>query len=184
VHTLRSSFISEINSLRAALDEAHNERARFEVDANKYEKEVRELKSKLRDKEKALDAAEKRANAEEVKTAGLNADLRKAEKELVDLRPENTKLKKQLAEAKKQLEDETLRRIDLQNQLQTAQEGLKFENSLLEQQLNETRMRKQIEISEIDGKLQDQYEEKLQQSLTDLRDTYEKQVRDANRLID
>jgi len=74
-------------------------------------------------------------------------------------------LKKQLAEAKKQLEDETLKRIDLQNQLQTAQEGLKFENSLLEQQLNETKIRRQIEISEIDGKLQDQYEEKLQQSL-------------------
>ena len=43
---------------------------------------------------------------------------------------------------------------------------MKFENNLLEQQLNETKMRKQIEISEMDGKLQDQYEEKLQQSLT------------------
>ena len=49
--------------------------------------------------------------------------------------------------------------------MQTSQEGLQFENSLLEQQLNETKVRKTIEISEIDGKLHEQYEEKLQQSL-------------------
>ena len=47
---------------------------------------------------------------------------------------------------------------------------------MLEQQLNETRVRKQMEISEIDGKLTEQYEAKLQQSLNELRDTYEKQL--------
>ena len=36
---------------------------------------------------------------------------------------------------------------------------------MLEQQLNETRVRKQMEISEIDGKLYEQYEAKMQQSL-------------------
>ena len=80
-------------------------------------------------------------------------------------RTENNRLEKKLDDAKRNLEDETLKRIDLQNQLQTSQEGLKFENQLLEQQLNETRVRKQIEISEIDGKLSDQYEEKLQKNL-------------------
>jgi len=69
-------------SLRAALDEVHNECARFEVDANKYEKEARELRLKLRDKEKALESAEKRADAEEVRSAQLQADLRAAEKEV------------------------------------------------------------------------------------------------------
>ena len=41
-----------------------------------------------------------------------------------------------LADAKKNLEDETLKRIDLQNQLQTMQEEHKFENAIREQQLN------------------------------------------------
>ena len=36
---------------------------------------------------------------------------------------------------------------------------------MLEQQLNETRQRKQMEISKIDGKLSQEYEAKMQQSL-------------------
>lgn len=39
---------------------------------------------------------------------------------------------------------------------------------------------KQVEISEIDGRLAEQYEAKLQQSLQELRDQYEAQMR-ANR---
>ena len=70
-----------------------------------------------------------------------------------------------LADAKKNLEDETLKRIDLQNQLQTMQEEHKFENSILEQQLNETRTRKQIEIEEVDSRVSSEYEQKLQSSL-------------------
>ena len=70
-----------------------------------------------------------------------------------------------LADAKKNLEDETLKRIDLQNQLQTMQEEHKFENSILEQQLNETRTRKQIEIEEVDSRVSTEYEQKLQSSL-------------------
>ena len=70
-----------------------------------------------------------------------------------------------LADAKKNLEDETLKRIDLQNQLQTMQEEHKFENSILEQQLNETRTRRQIEIEEVDSRVSSEYEQKLQSSL-------------------
>ena len=81
--------------------------------------------------------------------------------ELRNLKPDYERMKNKLADAKKNLEDETLKRIDLQNQLQTQQEEAKFENQMLEQQLNETRVRKQIEIEEIDGAVQEKYEEKL-----------------------
>ena len=37
---------------------------------------------------------------------------------------------------------------------------------MLEQQLNETRVRKQIEISEIDGRLNEQYEAKMEKSMS------------------
>merc|ERR1711874_776721 len=96
--------------------------------------------------------------------------------ELRSLKPEYERMKNKLADAKKNLEDETLKRIDLQNQLQTQQEEAKFENQMLEQQLNETRVRKQIEIEEIDGVVQEKYEEKLQSSLQELRDAYEQQM--------
>ena len=50
-----------------------------------------------------------------------------------------------------------MKRIVLQNQLQTQQED-------------------QIEIEEIDGAVQESFDEKLQSSLQELRDTYEQQM--------
>ena len=85
--------------------------------------------------------------------------------ELKAIKPDYNKMASKLADAKKNLEDETLKRIDLQNQLQTMQEEHKFENSILEQQLNETRTRKQIEIEEVDSRVSNEYEQKLQSSL-------------------
>ena len=85
--------------------------------------------------------------------------------ELKTIKPDYNKMASKLADAKKNLEDETLKRIDLQNQLQTMQEEHKFENSILEQQLNETRTRKQIEIEEVDSRVSSEYEQKLQSSL-------------------
>lgn len=45
-----------------------------------------------------------------------------------------------------------------------------------QQELTETRTRRQVEISEIDGRLAEKYEAKLQEALQDLRDQYESQM--------
>jgi lamin B len=83
-----------------------------------------------------------------------------------------------LEDARQKLEDETLKRIDLQNQLLTMQEENAFSQNILEQQLNDTKVRKQIEIEEVDSRVQNQYEEKLSQSLKELRESYEQQMLD------
>lgn len=46
-----------------------------------------------------------------------------------------------------------------------------------EQEITETKKRKQVEISELDGRLQVEYEAKLTEALKDLRDQYEEQLR-------
>ena len=46
---------------------------------------------------------------------------------------------KRLEDAKRNLEDETLKRTDLQNQLLSLEESNKFDRSMLENQLSETR---------------------------------------------
>lgn len=46
----------------------------------------------------------------------------------------------------------------------------KFNSHIMEQQLNETKVRKQIEIEEVDSRAQNIYEEKLANSLRELRD--------------
>merc|ERR1719266_1625407 len=137
-------------------------------------KAKKELATKLREHD-LLDRSHKalQANFNDV-----SARCNDAENELNNLRPENPKLLKRLEDSKKNLEDETLKRVDLQNQLLSVEEHLKFENQMLEQRLNETRVRKQMEISEIDGRLTEKYETKMQQSLAELRETYDKQAKE------
>lgn len=108
------------------------------------------------------------------------ADRKKAEDQVKDLSAENERLRRQLDDLRKQLEAETLARVDLENQNQSLREELAFKDQVHSQELTETRSRRQIEISEIDGRLSRQYEAKLQQSLQELRDQYEAQMR-ANR---
>lgn len=107
-------------------------------------------------------------------------DRKKFEDQAKELALENERLRRQLDDLRKQLEAETLARVDLENQNQSLREELAFKDQVHTQELTETRSRRQIEISEIDGRLSRQYEAKLQQSLQELRDQYEAQMR-ANR---
>jgi lamin B len=147
---------------RKALDDTSKDKAKLQIEAEKFEKENRDLSKKLRDKESAFDRDRKDLKAAQAKLVQLQDELNHAQSELSN----KAKLEKKLEDAKRNLEDETLKRIDLQNQLQTTKESMRFEQSMVEQQLNETKIRKQMEISEIDNRLTGQYEEKLQQSLS------------------
>jgi len=183
VTTVRGMYDKELAQARKALDEIAKEKAKFEIEAERHKTNNKELQSKFNEKDSEADQLQQELNALEnqladskKKAEDLANEKNRLADELKNIRPEHNKLQKKLADAKKNLEDETLKRIDLQNQLQTVQEEHKFENSMLEQQLNETRTRKQIEIEEVDGKAQERYEIKLQQSLQDLREAYEQQM--------
>ena len=156
----------ELDQLRNAVDAIAREKARLEIEADKNGREAKEAKVTLIQNEKRLATAERDLTNRSQRLLEVESQLNALEAEVRKLRPDNAKLSKQLDDAKKNLEDETLKRTDLQNQLQTKEESLKFENSMLEQQLNETRVKKQMEISEIDGRLSEAYDAKLQQSLS------------------
>ena len=165
VTTVKTLYNKELDQLRNAVDAISREKARLEIEADKNGREAKEAKITLAQNEKRLAAAERDLTGKNQRLLELESQLNALDGEVRLLRPENAKMSKQLEDAKRNLEDETLKRTDLQNQLQTKEESLKFENSMLEQQLNETRVKKQMEISEIDSRLTDAYEQKLQQSL-------------------
>ena len=165
VTTVKTLYNKELDQLRNAVDAISREKARLEIEADKNGREAKEAKMTLIQNEKRLAAAERDLTNRNQRLLEVESQLNALDGEVRSLRPENAKMSKQLADAKRNLEDETLKRTDLQNQLQTKEESLKFENSMLEQQLNETRVKKQMEISEIDSRLSDAYEQKLQQSL-------------------
>lgn len=107
-------------------------------------------------------------------------DRKKAIDEGKELQKEIDRLKRQIDDLRKALEAETLARVDRENAAQSLREELAFRDQVHVQELTDTRKRTQVEISEIDGRLAEQYEAKLQQSLRELREQYEAQIR-ANR---
>lgn len=107
-------------------------------------------------------------------------DRKKALDDAKELQKELDKLRRQNDDLRKALESETLARVDRENAAQSLREELAFRDQIHTQELTDTRKRTQVEISEIDGRLAEQYEAKLQQSLRELRDQYEAQIR-ANR---
>jgi lamin B len=139
---------------------------------------------RLEKKTKECAAAESNARLYEQKFHDISgkynaaaSERKKAQDELRELEKEHEKLKKMLEALRKNLEEETLARVDLENNIQSLREELTFKDQIFQQELSESRSRRQVEISEIDGRLTEQYEAKLQQSLQELREQYEGQMR-------
>ena len=106
----------------------------------------------------------------------MEIDKRMAENKLDETYPQVLSLRKKLDENKKLLDEELFNKANLEDQCKRMDEELKFKIQLLENQLEELRTRKEVEITEMDGKLQEEYEDKLQTALSDLRDVYDKQT--------
>jgi len=173
---IKREYGREIEALRKAVDSISLEKSKNEIAAEKAAKEAAEAKADAQDNKKRANQAEKELGKANIRLADVEARLKALEAEASHLRPENASLSKRLEDAKRNLEDETLKRTDLQNQLLSLEESHKFDCSMLEQQLNETKVRKQMEISEIDGRLNEEYDKKLQDQLNELRDMYAKEA--------
>jgi lamin B len=82
----------------------------------------------------------------------------------------------EVEELQNNVEDETLAKIDVGNNLQSLKEQMSFKEQVCSQELTNT-FAHQVEISDISGRLAEQYEAKLQQSLQEMRNHYETQMR-------
>lgn len=191
VTNIKSMYEHELSDARKLLDETSKEKAKLEIDIKRIFEENEDLKKRLDKRNKECISAENNYRLFEQKfhdlTAKYNAacsERKKAQDELKDLEKEVDKLRKMLEALRKNLEEETLARVDLENNIQSLKEELTFKDQVFQQELSESRSRRQVEISEIDGRLNEQYEAKLQQSLQELRDQYEAQMRNNREEIE
>lgn len=184
VTSIKSMYEQELSDARKLLDETAKEKAKLQIEASKYKTEAEELHLKLAKKEKDLASAEKKL----VNLESLNQDLqsrlnqavaerKRMEERLKETENDQEKLNKQLAAAKSQLEEETLMRVDLENRVQSLKEELTFKESIHEKEISETKICRQTEISEIDDRLKEHYEQQLCDSLKELREQYEVQMK-------
>lgn len=181
---LKSMYENELSDARRLLDDTSRDRARLEIDCRRLSDENTDLRLNLEKKtkdlastEKSLSIYESRVNDLSSKYNQASGDRKKLADQLKEAEKELEKMRKALSDTRKQLEDETLARVDLENNVQTLKEELNFKEQIHQQQLTETRTRRQVEISEIDGRLTQQYEDKMQKSLQELREQYEAQMR-------
>ncbi|XP_014356572.2 lamin-C [Papilio machaon] len=187
VSNIKGMYEHELQEARRMLDETCREKARMDIDLKRLREENNELAKKLEKKTKDWQQAdnlvrhyETRYTEESNKYNTALADKKKAQDEARELAKELEKLRKLYNDTRKTLEEEMLCRIDMENTVQSLREELTFKDQVFQQELHETRSRRQVEISEIDGRLAQQYEAKLQQSLQELREQQEANIK-ANR---
>ncbi|VVC31625.1 Intermediate filament protein,Lamin Tail Domain,Intermediate filament protein, conserved site [Cinara cedri] len=181
VTNVKVLFESEIEDLRNALDREAKEKSRLELENRRKILEFEELKTKF-------DRATKELKEATPYIARFNELNSKFGQTLIDnknLKDSNKKLTKELATEKKTvkdvqktLEEEILQRVAAENKLQSLRENFKFKEEVHKQQLNDTRTSCRTEtVTEVDGRLIKEYEDKLQLELQTLRQQAEEDVK-------
>ncbi|TNN53206.1 Lamin-A [Liparis tanakae] len=181
---LKAAYEAELADARQTLDSVAKERARLQLELGKLREDYKELKARNTKKESDLAVALLRIKDLEAllnnKDASLSTALgekRSLEVENRDLKAQVAKLDISLSDAKKQLQDEMLRRVDGENRLQTIKEELEFCRSIQNEELRETKRRHESRMVEVDsGHVQD-FESKLAEALTDMRNQHELQIK-------
>ncbi|PVD37822.1 hypothetical protein C0Q70_00424 [Pomacea canaliculata] len=180
VSSVKNLYETELADARRLLDETAREKAKVQIEANKYKTDYEDLLAKFNRRDRDATSYERRVESLETQVAELQAKLSEAdaprkrlEKENAALKAEIANLEKQLALAKKQLEEETLLRVDLENRVQSLKEDMHFKSQVFEQELEESRIRTTTQIEEVDGRLEKEYEARLLEALRDIREQHE-----------
>jgi len=173
---VKTLYGQEMVQLRKALDQVSVEKMQFQIEAQKASREAEEAKIELATKEKLLSATDKELRSLQAKYNDALNRANTAEGELKNIKPENATLKKKLADAKANLEDETVKRVDLQNKLLSLEETSKFERQVVEQQLNESRIKKQLDQTDAEERISEKYERQYEESVAKIRESYEREL--------
>uniref|UniRef100_A0A673FRX5 Lamin-B2-like n=1 Tax=Sinocyclocheilus rhinocerous TaxID=307959 RepID=A0A673FRX5_9TELE len=183
VSGIKSLYEAELADTRRVLDETARERAKLQINLGKANSELEEVTRNYKKKDGDLALAQARIKELEAQynknEAALNTALRENKSlsaELADLKAQLAKAEDAHGVAKKQLEAETLMRVDLENRCQSLAEELEFRKSMFEEEVRETRQRREKRMVEVDSGIQQDYEFKLAQALQDLRRQHEEQV--------
>lgn len=181
---IKAAYEAELADARRLLDETAKDKARVQIEADKARAEFGSLKDRIAQLEKEAKGNEARRFHAESLVQDLQAKLNTAdnqrnhwEDEAKRLGKENDALRRQLETAKRQLEEETVIRVDLENRIQSLREELAFNKNLYAQELEESRQKRQTEITEIGAGLEADYELKLREHLEEMRAQLDAQLK-------
>jgi hypothetical protein len=105
-----------------------------------------------------------------------NSDNAKLRKMIDDLTRDYKKLEAENNALKKSIEDKTLRIVELENQLKGKSEEMQLKASVHQQEVATIKSANQSKIAEIGGKLQKEYDSRLEDAIRQLRDDCQREL--------
>ncbi|KAG9355016.1 hypothetical protein JZ751_001729 [Albula glossodonta] len=181
---IKSLYETELADARRSLDDIAKERAKLQIELGKINSEHEQLLQNCAKKD--VDLAASQAHLQDVEAALHSKEALLAtalsekgalEGSLSDLQAQILELEASLAAVKKQLGDETLLRVDLENRCQSLTEDLEFRKNMFEEEIKETRRHHESRLVEVDSGRQVEYEFKLAQALSEMREQHDEQVK-------
>ncbi|KAJ8247596.1 hypothetical protein GJAV_G00248120 [Gymnothorax javanicus] len=180
---IRLLYENELADARKTLDTTATERARLQIELSQLSEDHRQLQTRNAKKESELATATARCrnleavlNSKEAELANLLAGNRGLENEISDLKAQVSNLELALQDARTQLQAEMLRRVDMENQVQTLREQMDFQRHLSEQEVREMRSRHESRLMEVESGRQKEFENKLAEAMQQLRREHEVQI--------
>ncbi|KRZ02398.1 Lamin-C [Trichinella zimbabwensis] len=190
-NSLRDTYERELEEARRMLDECSKAKARAFLELNKNMTYMEELQTKVERLERHLQECEARRAQLDGQVQDLTAKLNASEaqrkhweNEAKKLCEECDSLTSQLANVQKKHDAEALTRVDLENKVQSLREQLAFNKQLYEKEIEETRHRRQIEITEINQELEEDYKQKLQEALQLMREQLDEKIKISRKEIE
>ncbi|CDW59583.1 lamin B1 [Trichuris trichiura] len=193
-NNMRGAYERELAETRRLCDELSHEKARLQIECGKQTStacfndcvfcSIGQLDQELKDHKKLQKHLEKEVQDLSDRLNGVDQQKRSSEQEYVRVKSELQDLRVQYQKLEKDLEDETLNRLDNENRVTSLREELAFSKQLYDKELEETRRKRQIEITEMNQELQDEYKQKLQEALANMREQLETQIRMSRKEVE
>lgn len=117
----------------------------------------------------------------------LNQNLnekKRLEETIAELNHDIQAANKQIGDLQRQLENETYTRVNLENQIQSLKEEISFKESLHEQELSESRSKRETHLEQVvEEQIKEVYEQRMADELQELREMSEQQIRQSREEI-
>lgn len=177
---IKQVYEDQLSEQRQLVDKAILEKAKLEIDYQRMLEEKEELKQKYDNKNKEALISEETARL-------YSSSVAEHKKTIVDaenVKLESIKLRKQLEESWNNMAKETVARVKLENTIRSLQEEIKLKDQMYNAIQNENLAHRQVVSFEHDSSIDEQYKSKFQESLLELRDQYEDQMRSKQEEIE
>uniref|UniRef100_A0A3Q3KD23 Lamin L3 n=1 Tax=Monopterus albus TaxID=43700 RepID=A0A3Q3KD23_MONAL len=184
---VRRLYEEELADIRKSLDGLAGEKARLQIDYGGLCEEYSKLKKKESDLGNVLAQlrkAEATLSSKDAEHTKLLSENRRLHDDFSDLQGLLENVEGVLADTKNQLASEILRRVEMENKVQTLKEQLDLQRNISEQEIMEIRSRHESRLVEMDSGRRREFESKLAEAMQQLRQDHESQLQQYKEEID